>query len=59
MKKTNLDSKQNNKMLENKTKRNPHSWKRRWKPYKDLTYAEKKMLEEKAEIKDYYKQVSL
>lgn len=44
------------KFLENKSKRDAKS-KRKWKPYKELTYEERKSLSDRESIKDHFKQV--
>jgi hypothetical protein len=46
------------KLLENKTKRNKYNQMgRKWKPYKFMTYEEKKRLADKEALKDHWKQV--
>ena len=46
------------KLLENKSKRDKR-YKRKWKPYKNLSYAEKKYLADKESFKDNFKRVNI
>jgi hypothetical protein len=52
-------SSKNVKLLENKVKREGKPTSKKWKPYKHMTYEEKKRLGDKEALKDHLKHVSL
>ena len=50
-------SKEVDQLLEQKTKREGKFWKKKWKPYNQMTYKDKQKLSDKEALKDHLKAV--